>query len=300
MSYRIDFDHSLECELRRIAGKQVAAAINLLKDQPKGPHEAVHDARKRLKRVRALYRLIKSHAKDFVDRENQRLTDTADELASLRDVAAVVEAAHYLQSKTVSKAEHQSLQRITRTLEAERDRLYGDTRKMEATIAAAISALEDAKDACSGLKLPSERKREAECLASGWQKIDSKARQVLETCVETTESAPFHELRKRSQDRWLQATVLHDLWPAALSAIRNEAKALVDLLGHEHDLAVLSGKIATTADFRNSDEDKEVALLAIVRERQALQRACRDAAKQLFDRKPKRDAEIVELLVRSR
>jgi CHAD domain-containing protein len=300
MSYRIDFDHSLQWELRRIAGKQIAAAIDLLKDQPKGAHEAVHDARKRLKRVRALYRLIKSHAKGFFDRENQRLADTADELASLRDVAAVVEAAHYLQSKVVRKAEHQSLQRITRTLEAERDRLYGDTEKMEATIAAAVSALEDARDACSHLKLPSERKHEAACLASGWKKIDSKARQVLETCVETTESVPFHELRKRSQDRWLQATLLHDLWPAALSAIRNEAKALIDLLGHEHDMAVLSGKIAATADFRNSDEDKEVALLAIVRERQALQRASRDAAGQLFDRKPKRDAEIVELLVRSR
>lgn len=296
MAYRIDFERPLEHEVRRIAAHQISEALDLLKRQQNGPHEAVHDARKCIKRARALYRLIRPEAGEFAGQQDDRLGNIAGELAHLRDVAALVEAAHYLQAGSTAKPESQALGHIARTLEKERDHLSEHLEKISATIATAIGALDDARQALSRLSLTDNRKKTADCLSRGWQLIDEKARKALALCTEATDDVPFHSLRKRSQDRWMHAMLLRALWPTAMIAIGHDAKALVDLLGHEHDLAVLAGQLAAP-EFPNSDVDKQAALLAVARERQTLQRASLDAGRHLFDKKPQRDAEIVALLI---
>jgi len=298
MAYRIDFGHSLEREVRRIAQQQITAAIDLLSRQPDGPHAAIHDVRKRIKRTRALYRLIQPAAKGFVERETRQLGLIAGSLGHLRDATAFVEATRYLQHHAGTDTDNRAIGRIAATLEHQRDRLTGNGAEISATLDAATASLHIALDSLSGLELHAGRDKTAKCLSAGWLRIDKKARAALALCADSTDGVPFHQLRKRSQDRWMHASLLHDLWPAALAAIQHQAKALVDRLGHEHDLAVLAEKITKEAKAPGSDEDRQIALQAITTQRQALQQACLAAGLQLFDKHPERDADVIALLIR--
>jgi CHAD domain-containing protein len=299
MAYRIDFDRSLEHEVRRIASHQLSAAIDLLKEQPEGPHEAVHDARKHIKRTRALYRLIRFDAKKFAKHEDDRLGKVGGELTHLRDAAAHLEAARYLHANVEAQAHVGAIGRVTAALKGECEEVAGNEAALKATIKTAIAGLRSAAKALADLDLSHKRKTAASCLATGWQKVDSKAIEALAGCVEPDNSEAFHALRKRSQDRWMHASLLRPLWPTAMSSIGNEAKALVDVLGHEHDLAALADKLEKSVSFRYSDEDKQAVLDAISQQRRKLEAAGREAGSQLFDDKAARYSEIVERLIRA-
>ncbi len=91
MSYRIRPGQLLTGEVVRIAEIQYERAIHVLRRQPDGPYQAIHDARKRFKRLRGLFRLVRAAAPDFFARENARLRDMAATLSEVRDATALVE-----------------------------------------------------------------------------------------------------------------------------------------------------------------------------------------------------------------
>ncbi len=68
MSYRIRPDRPLDDEVQRVAAHQLGKAMAVLTDRPQGLHEAVHAARKNIKRVRGLYRLIAPARGNFSSR----------------------------------------------------------------------------------------------------------------------------------------------------------------------------------------------------------------------------------------
>ena len=300
MAYRIDFDTSLEQEVRRIAAGQLTAAAGLLQTQPDGLHEAIHDARKHIKRTRALYRLIASGAEEIATTENARLRAIASELSHLRDAAALAESAHYLEGKVEAEKTRAAIRKAGKVLEKRRDQIARDEAGMTETLMAAAEGLRQAEAALADLNLAKGDKNTAGCLAAGWEKTGKKAVKALANCASTDESVPFHDLRKCSQDRWMHATLLRAIWPAAMISIQNQAKALIDLLGHEHDLAVLSAHIATSDDFGKAVQDRDLLLLAIFQQRQKLHKACRDAGKDMFDDRPSRDAAFVKRLIKNR
>ncbi len=58
MSYRIRPDRAFDGEVHKAAAHQLSKAMAALTDRPQGLHEAVRAARKGIKRLWALYRLI--------------------------------------------------------------------------------------------------------------------------------------------------------------------------------------------------------------------------------------------------
>lgn len=109
MPFRIDPKKPFDDEIRRAGLELIDDAITILRDRPSGPHEAVHDARKRFKRLRALYRLVARGAPDFSREENARFRDIARSLAFARDATALVETADYLEPFALSDAQGKAL-----------------------------------------------------------------------------------------------------------------------------------------------------------------------------------------------
>lgn len=102
MSYRIRPGKPLTGEVTRVAENQYARAIEVLRDRPDGPYEAIHDARKGFKRLRGLFRLVRGPAPDFYASENARLRDIARTLSVVRDATALVEALDHLLASDVT------------------------------------------------------------------------------------------------------------------------------------------------------------------------------------------------------
>ncbi|MDY7105400.1 MAG: CHAD domain-containing protein [Actinomycetota bacterium] len=91
VAYTFRRDEPVDHAVRRIAHDQVERALTDLRDPERiGVEEAVHDCRKRCKKLRGLVRLARpALGKDYA-RANRGLRDAARELSDLRDDQALL------------------------------------------------------------------------------------------------------------------------------------------------------------------------------------------------------------------
>ncbi len=76
-------------------------------------------------------------------------------------------------------------------------------------------------------------------MEAGLRRIYRRGRRARQYALEFPTTAHFHELRKRVKDLWHASLVLYHAWPEMMSPLSVELKKASDLLGYEHDLAVL-------------------------------------------------------------
>lgn len=249
MSDRIRPGEPLTDEVVRIAGKQYGKAIRILRDEPKGRYEAIHDARKRFKRLRGLYRLVREAAPEFCARENARLRDTARTLSAVRDATALVEALDRLLGDCETDECRDALTSVRERLAGRRDAIAAGQTDLDARMAAAIEACEAGITSLRDLKLPGGGKTAVGVLARGASKTYGRAVKALARARETDAPADWHELRKHVKYHWTHLQLLRPAWPGVMDARADVADQVAEALGDDHDLAVLSALIAAELDL---------------------------------------------------
>jgi len=296
MPYRIRPDRPLLAEVRLVARQELDKAIETLEARPDGLHEAIHAARKKFKRLRNLYRLIASSDKPFQKAENARLRDAARSLSRMRDATALIETVQHLTNHTLTEDEAETLSAAREVLALRRDEIAGTESDLEAKVAAAVADCRSGIEALEGLSLPSKTGHAARLMAKGWRKGLDEARKSLEICKGESHGEAFHDLRKAAQAYWMNLSLLRDLWPSAFDAKRADAKRLVDLLGHEHDLTVLTTLIDHEPETFGDGEGLSFLLAIIIRRQQDLRREALTLADQVFADPAKSEAGIIEAL----
>lgn len=92
MSFRLQTSESLPAGIKRIATEQIDRALTQLTEAPEGKDEAVHDARKRFKKVRAVLRLVRGEiGQDVYKKENICYRDAGRRLSNVRDSVVMIE-----------------------------------------------------------------------------------------------------------------------------------------------------------------------------------------------------------------
>ena len=296
MAYRLRPVKPFTAEFRSVAESQLSQAIHYLEDQPDGPHEAVHDARKRFKRVRALYRLIQLDAGDFRTRENARIRDMAQTLSAVRDATALVETVDYLSGHAASAEETAALAAASTALTERRDRIASEQHDLPSKMAAAARTCRTAIAALDELDLDDDPRRTAKRLAKAWKKQRRKAVKALGGCEEHADGEVYHDLRKCGQTYWMHLSLLGDIWPSAMLAKQRQAKELVDLLGHEHDLSVLTSLVNESPELFGDGETLALVIGAIITRQQALRTEALDKAHQVFADSAETEGALIALL----
>ncbi|MEW4399788.1 CHAD domain-containing protein [Agrobacterium tumefaciens] len=298
MPFRIDPNKPFDDEIRRAGLELIEEAIISLRDQPSGRHEAVHDARKRFKRLRALYRLIARAAPDFSKEENARFRDIARSLAFAREATALVETVEYLETFAASTTQGKALRSIATVLRKRRDHAIEHEAGLNEAIAAAIAGCEEARKRLKAVSLPDELKDVTRLVKTGWAKQRKRARKALADCHEQADVEHFHELRKAGQAYWMHLGLLRRLWPSAMRAKRADTKRLVDILGHEHDLSVLAAFADREPERFGNGERLALLLDAIIQRQQALRGDGLELANEVFSESARTESRIVGLLWR--
>ncbi|MEA1844499.1 CHAD domain-containing protein [Agrobacterium tumefaciens] len=298
MPFRIDPNKPFDDEIRRAGLELIEEAIISLRDQPSGRHEAVHDARKRFKRLRALYRLVASAAPDFSKEENARFRDIARSLAFAREATALVETVEYLETFAASTTQGKALRSIATVLRKRRDHAIEHEAGLDEAIAAAIAGCEEASKKLKAVSLPDELKDVTRLVKTGWAKQRKRARKALADCHEQADVEHFHELRKAGQAYWMHLGLLRRLWPSAMRAKRADTKRLVDILGHEHDLSVLAAFADREPERFGNGERLALLLDAIIQRQQALRGDGLELANEVFSESARTESRIVGLLWR--
>ncbi|MDQ0456220.1 CHAD domain-containing protein [Rhizobium paknamense] len=297
MAYRLKPEADFRDTVQSVLAEQLQQAEHLLETAPNGLHDAIHAARKRLKRSRALYRLIAAAIPDLRQQENARLRDIARRLSTVRDAAALVETLGFLETHAESEGERQALSEAKTAFTARRERIAEATGDLAD---AAKRAAQGCREALAAFEaeadLPQRPAKSARIIAKGWKKTMKRAANALVQCREAPHSEAFHDLRKATQTYWMQLSLLRDLWPSALSAKRQTAKQLADCLGHEHDLSVLAGVLDAEAGLFADAETLSHLFGLIIRQQQALREDALTRAETLFADGPEPEASIIAAL----
>src|SRR5262245_24685151 len=98
MAFALTSERPLPDQLRRIVRKELRDARKEIAN-PQPTQRAIHEARKDLKKARAVLRLLQIPLAADYEREKQRLHVAAHALASLRDVDAAVETLKSLKGR---------------------------------------------------------------------------------------------------------------------------------------------------------------------------------------------------------
>jgi CHAD domain-containing protein len=274
--FRLEPDETPHQGIDRVARGQLGLAISLIEGHEGDGPGAIHDARKALKRERAVLRLCREWLGDERFRqENTILRDAGRSLSGARDAQVLIE----------------TLDGLPGTWSRFREELVAEARAFEEhddehdSRSNVVIALAGVRERVELWPLPDEGGPEG--LASGLKRIYRKARDAGLEAAKHPNSENLHELRKRSKDVWYAAQLLGPISPKRVRKLRRRAHRLTDVLGQDHDLAVLLERAeATPASFGGGELKQLRALIA--RRRRGLRREALERAAKLYRRKPRK------------
>lgn len=253
MSYRIEDGEAVHDGLCRCAREQVDGASRMLSEEmERDSVNAVHAARKSLKKERSLLRLGRSTLGTEQRRaENGVFREVGRRLGGVRDADVVLQALDDL-------AERFSGQVPKSTFEALRECL--DIRREAARRRLVESACtNDALDSLRSARLRIDdwhlRNNEWAAVSDGLLRSYRRGHRASKRARSRPTSENLHEWRKRAKDLWYHLRLLQRASPQALRGHAKEAHRLSDLLGDDHDLSVLrealigmAGEVAVDVD----------------------------------------------------
>lgn len=289
MSYRLARNESVQAALRRIAHEQMAKVFLSL-DAADSPDangevvdEAIHDLRKRCKKLRALVRLVRPGFEKTYRRENDALRDAARRLGSARDATARLACFDRLTQADEERLAEANLEPWRKALQAERRKLADDTD----ALASSLSDFRRDMDALrSRIDSWTIQGNGLEALLQGYEKTYRRGRKAMRAAYREPSAEAFHEWRKRVKYHRYHVRLIGDVWQPVMKARRRAMHKLSDYLGDDHDLAVLGEHLKATAKTLGDEATCE-SLLAVVRAaRQRLEEKARPLGAKLYAEKP--------------
>jgi CHAD domain-containing protein len=236
LAFELQRDEPLHEAIRRIATERLALAVEELKGG--GDADAtVHNVRKRLKELRSVLRLVRRgmNRRTF-DRDNRTLRNLGRPLSALRDATVMVETVAALAGRHRGAVPSLALVRLREALTNRRDEIYrqfvGDGRHF-ANLAGKFGQMQNRidrwGDAVDGW----------ETLSAGLHRAYRRGQNAMTVARHSDDVEDWHEWRKRAKDLRYQLEIIRPMDPKVMELLATQAKDLSDLLGEDHDLAVL-------------------------------------------------------------
>jgi CHAD domain-containing protein len=284
--FRLRDGESVPGGVQRIARGQLDMSIERLAghtDEDLGT--AVHETRKSLKRLRATVRLARDELGDEAyRRENVAFRDTARRLGGARESQVLLETLDALTDRNPQEAPPEHFARFKRTLVGQHGAAQRRLRD-GAAVAEVLSELRRARARVGDWQLD---RKGLHALAPGFKRIYRRGRRAYRTARQEPSTENLHELRKRAKYLWYAAQILRPAAPKKLKRIARQAHELSNLIGEDHDLALLAQRANERRD-RFTDQTAAAELTAVVeRRRGELQREALELGRRLFRKRPRK------------
>ncbi|HEY2570621.1 MAG TPA: CHAD domain-containing protein [Solirubrobacteraceae bacterium] len=312
--------------LRRMALAQLDVAIEALegRDAKISPEKRVHEARKALKRLRALLRLVRDELGERAyARESELVRSTAKRLAQARDAEVLLSTLDELIKRHAKQlGGRRGVQRLRARLQTERDGAAELALADSATRAGVLDDLRALRVRVSGWQLAEPGGIEA--VEAALKRLYGTGRRRMGRAERARRGSArkLHEWRKRVKDLRYAAEMLQrgaddaerprkvtrakpgkrtgkgkrtrrrrSREAAFIGKVARRADDLAELLGEEHDLAVLAERVrteakATRASGAPGPGTRKALLKLIARRRKRLRRRALREGRRLFARSP--------------
>jgi CHAD domain-containing protein len=211
-----------------------AASEHVATHRALGP-EQVHETRKRIKRCRAVLRLLRPALdEDAFEACDRALRTAGKALARARDAAVALRL----------EAEFGSRAGGRRMAPSRGLRLAGPMASAP-DVARAHRSLQSAAGSIALAKL---HRRGWSALGAGVRKVHRGGRRRVPIKGQTASGAALHDWRRHVKRYWHVLEVLSALNPDRLEPVIGMARKLSDVLGEEHDLAMLDARLRARRD----------------------------------------------------
>ncbi len=276
-------------ELTAITLAQLDLAIELLRNPTREPAEhTVHETRKALKRLRALMRLrrIQLGSRRYA-RESSALRDAGRALAVARDAEVMVSTLDEIVERHPERlARSAAVERLRTVLIEERERtvtlILAETEAREPV----LIALAQVRARVADRQLEA---RDEEALRLGFSRLYREGRKRRRRALRHGSVQSRHDWRKRVKDlRYVAETLERPGRPGRrLREVARDAERLGELLGQEHDLALLANRARRDKPcFDGEQATRKDLLKLITRRRKRVRRRALRLGERLYRRSP--------------
>jgi CHAD domain-containing protein len=290
MAYRLKAGEPVGDAITRIAREQIRRAIAEIDDAGLDRHATIHQVRKRCKKVRGLLRMVRPALGTTYEHENACFRDAAGQLSRVRDAQTLIETLDGLASHFASALDPDFAAQVREQMVTRRREMADHESDLDDRLRSVRRVLAEADERSAAWELDETG---FAAIAGGVGKTYRRGRKAMAEAYDASTTEAFHEWRKRTKYFWYQQRLLRPLWPAVMKARCATASALGDLLGDDHDLAVLAETLVQEPERFGTGNTVEGLLGLVHRRRLTLQQQARPLGERLFAEKP--DALVARL-----
>jgi CHAD domain-containing protein len=306
--------------LQRLGRALIDDAIGQIENPDVPPATALHEARKDMKKLRGLLRLLRRAAPDLYQAENRAFRDAAAHLAVMRDADAALatfdlvlrraqpqskQGADFAAEAHVAGAppprepllfeavEPAAIAGLRETLSGYREEAHAGIGDLDERLATFRGWMLEARERIPDWRLAAKQDtaHAFALLGPGLKKTYRRGRKAMQRAYAQPHADAFHDWRKRTKYLGYQLRLLQPGWPKLIKAQRRAVKALQGLLGEDHDLAVLTDLLAELRPQGPTADEPLAGELALNREmrRQSelLRRRARHLGEIVYAEQPK-------------
>lgn len=286
MAFHLNPELSVAEELKRVLREEMEAAAQQLRIAAQGNgDEAIHEARKSVKKIRATLRLVQANIGNLYAEKNAEFGAVGRTLSELRDAAAMVETYDELRKHYGNQVE-KGVWTALRRLLMKRKR---DTENAVSDVAVLHRYGQQLDTAAKQVDSWPLRGTQFVTIAPGLVVAFRRGRQAMKRAQKTASPEHFHEFRKRVKDHWYHVRLLHPVWADMMEAYGGVLKEMQTWLGDDHNLTVLRETIG--------NEQSLSVLVPIIEQHQAkLRGRALVAGARVYGAKPQQIARTLKFL----
>lgn len=284
MSYVLQPQEQIGPGLRRIALDQLDHACESLTHPGQRPYEAIHDARKRFKKIRALLRLVRDEiGPDLYRQENVFYRDAGRRLAGVRESFVMIQTLDEVLAAYSGEIDGEAFRQTREQLSADHRELSRRIMQEEEIPAQVAELIESGRRRLATLPI---KRQTYEAIRPSLRRVYARGHKGLHKAYETPQPENFHEWRKRVKYIWYHVRLLDPLWPGLFPAWAEQLHDLSEYLGVAHDLAQLRATILERPELCADDEQRRLLLDLLERRRAELEATAHPLGRRIYSERP--------------
>jgi CHAD domain-containing protein len=234
VAFRLRIDESVSAGLRRLAVKNLRAAGEELRRIAQ-TNEAIHNARKRVKKVRAIAHLVSKDHGRHLKRGRRQLRAVNRRLSAVRDAEVTLEIFDTLRAQAPTVVSEHSFARVRRMLIEHKNDLIRAARH-ERTFE---KAAKDLRQLEKQSKRWRTRHDDFAAIARGMRTTHRRGRAAMARALESHLDDAFHEWRKEIKTLWYELRLLQASGAERIEKDIAALDAAEVRLGDDHNVTVL-------------------------------------------------------------
>jgi CHAD domain-containing protein len=270
--------------VKRIAREEIESAVRHLSGKGEADRdEAIHEARKNVKKVRGVLRLMRPELGEIYGRENPFFRDVGLRLSQFRDGGAMIEAFDGLREKYRGELGRGRLASIRHGLMARKEQAEKQG-SIEEVLHGTAAVLRERAKRVAQWPLAADG---FEAIAPGLEATFRRGQKALARARKHPLPENYHEWRKRAKDHWYQVRLLEGVWDGTMPAYERRLKDLETWLGEDHNLVVLQEKAMAEPGFYGRQPEIALFVKLIGKYHKELRGNALALGERIYDEKPR-------------